>query len=287
MEMLRAQCKKGRGLCVGLDCDVDLIPKEFKEAHGSDLVGMVTAFARDRIWQTHEFACAYMADHNFYLEHGAGGLSALQQIIASVHTIAPGVPFILGSYAGGVYHSNVKLARYAFDTMHADGITVNPWFGQEALEPLLSRSEKGVFVVCRTSNYGAAEFQDLLLAKHDDVPLYKTVAFQVATYWNDRHNCALLMGPMAYGELAKVRDIVNHLPIFVTGIGSQGPSHKIEDEDVREIIVNGGNGKPHGSVVCSSRGVIFAPGIRGPHDEAARLHGLIAKHRVARQTITA
>ena len=276
MEMLYWNLLAGRGLCVGLDSRASLIPQKFKGEDDSDPWFAVEKFNRDRIWQTQDFVCAYMADHNFYL---AGGMETLRKTIQTAHCIAPKVPFILGSYGGGVRHSNDALAEYAFDYLNADAITINPWFGQEAFQPFLKRHGKGVIVTCRTSNYGATEFQDLELAKHDGVPLFKTVAHNVANYWNDNHNCGLLMGPMSYGELSKVREVADRLPIFVTGIGTQGNASVICEEDVKEIIVNGKNCEGIGVVVCSSRSVIFAAGERGPFNEAERLHRLIVKYR--------
>lgn len=276
MKMVRfLQLEEKKFLCVGLDSEFRQISQEIRKRHESVREAIV-AFNTGIIWQTRDYVCAYMADQNFYLEMGVEGMMALRDTIKVVHTIAPKAPFILGCYGGGVSHSNVALARYAFDCLDADAVTLNPWFGEEAMKPLLNRREKGVIVTCRTSNYGAKEFQDLKLADHEDVPLFKTVAHRVSTYWNGNHNCALLMGPMGYGEIAKVREVADRLPLFVTGIGTQSKSQQIDEEDVQEIICNGINSDGFGIAICAARSVIFSA---NPHDEVVRLTNLINKCR--------
>lgn len=212
----------------------------------------------------------------FYKALGADGILALRETIKTIHRIVPNVPVILGVYGGDIGHSNLALIEYAFEYLDADGITINPYFGQEALQPLLDLGNKGIIVLCRTSNYGAMELQGIV-SRENEVPFYRTVAWRVSQYWNEKHrNCALLIGATSHGELSKIRSTVCRLPIFVTGIGPQSKTGKIEKDDVREIVINGRNGDGLGFVVCSSRGIIFAD---DPHTEAANLHKLINRYR--------
>jgi orotidine-5'-phosphate decarboxylase len=272
MEMFRAKQEMGKSVCIGIDTRFADIPKCMRGRYGSRRYETRIMFNNSIISQTHDIVCAYMADDAFYRMDA----EALRVTVQRARAFAPDVPFVLGCYGGGVEHSNAALIEYAFDYIGADAIAVNPYFGRRGgLEPFLNLKNKGVIVLCRTSNQGVEDFQNILSAA-EGVPLWKTVAWRVASYWNDNSNCALLMGPTSHGELSQVRSIVPHMPIFVTGIGQQNETGRIEEDDVREIVVNGRNGDGRGFVVCSSRGVILAP---NPRQETERLHRLVEKYR--------
>jgi len=278
MKMLRTKWEEEKFLCVGLDTEFSKIPlsqRVMKDDIYHDVCKTVIAFNTDIIHQTRDLVGAYMINDVFYRTLGKDGFATLQETINRIHHLASSVPVLLNICAGDIGHSNRQTIEYVFDKLDADGITINPYFGQEALQPFLDLREKGVVVLCRTSNYGANEFQDII-SQENNVPLYRTVAWQVSEYWNKNGNCALLMGLSSHGEIGKLREIVPNVTIFFTGIGPQSQTGIIEEDNVREIVVNGKNKEGTGFVICSSRGVIFSP---DPHQEALRLHQLIKKYR--------
>lgn len=132
---------------------------------------------------------------------------------------------------------------------------MHPYLGREALEPFLNREEKGIFVLCRTSNKGASEFQDLqvLVSETDTLPLYQVVARNVTNYWNENGNCGLVVGATYPEELKAVRHqtIAPHIPILIPGVGTQGG-------DLVAAVQNGRNKAGTGFIINSSSGVIFA-----------------------------
>jgi len=161
----------------------------------------------------------------------------------------------------------------AFDYLRADAITVNPYLGGEAVQPFLECKDKGIFVLCRTSNKGAGEFQDLLISVSGEfggeyihtsrqIPIYQYVAHRVATTWNTNGNCGLVVGATRPDELRAVRKIVDDMPILVPGVGAQGG-------DVEATVKAGVDSNGQGMIINSSRGIIFASS--GPDfAEAAR-----------------
>jgi len=275
MEMLEKQWEDGKFLCVGMDSEFKRIPRVIKDADGKvNFLETMVSFNTDILWQTCDLVCAYMINDAFYKAFGNDGLIAMQETIERIHQIAPKTPVLLNICAGDVGNSNLRTIEYVFGKLDADGVTINPYFGQEALQPFLDLREKGVVVLCRTSNLGAGEFQDVI-SQFDNVPLYRTVACRVSWYWNQNRNCALLMGLASHGEIGELREVIPDLPIFFTGIGPQSKTGNIEEDDVKEIVVNGKNKEGKGFIICSSRGVIFSA---NPHQEALRLHNLIHKY---------
>jgi orotidine-5'-phosphate decarboxylase len=125
---------------------------------------------------------------------------------------------------------------------------VHPYLGAEALEPFLARKDKGVLVLCRTSNPGAGEFQDLDVSGE---PLYRAVAKRVSTYWNKNRNCGLVVGATFPRELREVREAVGEMPILIPGIGTQGG-------DVEATVDAGKDKRGRGMIINASRSIIFA-----------------------------
>ncbi len=158
------------------------------------------------------------------------------------------MPIILDAKRGDIDSTNKGYIKYAFDYLGVDAITVHPYLGQQALKPFLERIDKGIFVLCRTSNRGAGEFQDLPVGKKT---LYQVVAQKVVKEWNKKGNCMLVVGATYPEELVKVRKIVGEMTILVPGIGSQGG-------DVEKTVKAGLNSKKRGLIINSSRAIIFA-----------------------------
>jgi orotidine-5'-phosphate decarboxylase len=226
-------------LCVGLDPDMSRVPDHLR---GKELPRW--AFNRRIIDATHTHAAAYKPNAAFYED--PDGWRALTETIAYAH--GKGVPVILDAKRGDIGNTARQYAKLLDgERGHmADAITVNPYMGRDSLEPFLARSEKGVFVLCRTSNAGGADLQDLELASGEAV--YERVA-ALADLWNVNGNIGLVVGATAADELESLREQVPDLPFLVPGVGSQGG-------DV-EAAVEFGQSEGVG-LVNSSRGIIFA-----------------------------
>ncbi|MEZ3115867.1 orotidine-5'-phosphate decarboxylase [Halobaculum sp. MBLA0147] len=219
---------------VGLDADPDKLP-----AHLSDHDLPRWAFNRRIIDETHEYAACYKPNVAFYED--ADGWRALRETIAYAH--GKDVPVLLDAKRGDIGNT---ARQYATLLDEADAITLNPYLGRDSLEPFLSRADKGVFVLCRTSNPGGADLQTLALDSGE--PLYRRVA-ALAELWNDRDNVGLVVGATAPEELEELREAVPELPFLVPGVGAQGGD--------AEAAVEHGLADGVG-LVNSSRGIIFA-----------------------------
>jgi orotidine-5'-phosphate decarboxylase len=224
---------------VGLDPDPARIPDHLREA---DLPRW--AFNRRIIDATHEHAACYKPNAAFYED--ADGWRALRETVAYAH--GKDVPVLLDAKRADIGNTSRQYARLLDD---AGAITLNPYLGRDSLEPFLSRGDKGVFVLCRTSNPGGADLQDLELASGER--LYERVA-ALADLWNREGNVGLVVGATTPDELAAVREQVPDLPFLVPGVGAQGGD--------AEAAVEHGLADGVG-LVNSSRGIIFAGEGRG------------------------
>ncbi|MDR5655863.1 orotidine-5'-phosphate decarboxylase [Halodesulfurarchaeum sp. HSR-GB] len=235
---------------VGLDPDPARLPDSVRD---TDLPRF--AFNRRIIDATHEYAAAYKPNAAFYED--PDGWRALRETIAYAH--GKDVPVLLDAKRGDIGNT---ARQYADLLEHADAITVNPYLGGDSLQPFLSKAEKGVFVLCRTSNPGGADLQDRELA--DGRTVYERVA-DLAAGWNEHGNVGLVVGATAPDELEALRDRVPDLPFLVPGVGAQGGD--------LEAAATAGLADGVG-LVNSSRGIIFA-GEDGPNWERAA--GVAAK----------
>jgi orotidine-5'-phosphate decarboxylase len=292
MEHLRARFAEGKSICVGLDLDFELFP-EFLQRRKAATDIRLYDFAERIIHLTADLVCAYKPNIAFYEAHGQAGMSALANIIRLIHEVAPGIPVILDAKRGDIDSTNLGYVHSAFEYLGADAITVSPYLGQEALAPFLEREDKGIIVLCRTSNKGAGEFQDSQVLIDDPVEhaffeqscgmlnvcgymqavvsVYQRVAYRVARHWNARGNCMLVVGATYPEELGYVRRIVGEMPLLIPGIGAQGG-------DVEATVKNGRDQNGHGMIINSSRGIIYAA---DPRAEAQKLDGRIRQFATA------
>jgi orotidine-5'-phosphate decarboxylase len=242
MQALRARWDEADSLvCVGLDPEPEKFPPRF-----ADDADAVFHFCRAIVDATAEFACAFKPQIAHFAALGAE--DALRRLIAHVHATHPGVPVILDSKRGDIGSTAQRYASEAFDRYAADAVTVNPYLGRDSVQPFLDRADKGVVILCRTSNPGAGDLQDLLV---DDAPLYQHVARKVATEWNTHGNCALVVGATWPEQLKAVRDIVGDVPFLVPGVGAQGG-------DVAAVVDNAKTADGTGLIVSSSRAILYA-----------------------------
>ena len=245
--MLRALWAQDKFLCIGLDTDYEKIPKCIKS---SSIKKTLIDFNREIIDATADVVLAYKPNIAFYEEHGPVGLEALQETIAYIKKYAPEVLDILDAKRADIGNTNRGYVKMAFETYGVDAITVHPYLGREAMQPFLDYKDKGIIVLCRTSNKGAGEFQDLWLANQAKM-VYQIVAKQVAGKWNENGNCLLVVGATYPEELKDVRNIVGDMPILIPGIGKQGG-------DLEKTVAAGMDSKGQGMIINSSRGIIFA-----------------------------
>ncbi|HEX5448106.1 MAG TPA: orotidine-5'-phosphate decarboxylase [Candidatus Saccharimonadales bacterium] len=230
-------------LCVGLDSGPDKIPAHIT---GRD---RVFEFNKAIIDATHELVCAYKPNSAFYEASGAAGLKQLKLTCDYLKSTYPDISIILDAKRADIGSTNTGYVKFAFDYLGADAITVQPYLGREALAPFLDRKDKGIIVLCRTSNPGSGEFQDL---KTDGKKLYQAIAENVRDQWNQNGNCLLVAGATYPRELSDLRKIMGDDFVFlVPGIGAQGG-------DVEATIKAGMNKSGGDLIVNSSRGIIFA-----------------------------
>ncbi|MDE2840832.1 MAG: orotidine-5'-phosphate decarboxylase [Chloroflexota bacterium] len=236
---LRQTCaKKNSALCIGLDVDLARLPTGIPATREG-----VVHFCREIIEATHQFAAAYKPNVAFFESMGMWGLEALEevrgQIPADVVTIAD-------AKRGDIDSTNVHYAVAVFDVLGFDAVTAHPYLGAESLEPFLSRPDRGVFVLCRTSNPGARDFQDL--RNETGERLYITVAKAVQS-WNVNDNCGLVTGATYPEELAEVRQVAPYLPLLIPGIGAQGG-------DLPATVQAAGTAAP--MLINASRSILYA-----------------------------
>jgi orotidine-5'-phosphate decarboxylase len=228
-------------LCVGLDSSVD---------------GPQLPFNRAIIDATHDLVCAYKPNTAFYEARGTEGIEALKQTCDYLHETYPEIPIILDAKRGDIGNTNEGYARFAFDYLGTDAITLHPYLGREALKPFFDRKDRGCIILCKTSNPGSGEFQDAM---------YETVATHVAREWNMNENCALVVGATYPTELETVRQIVGDMPLLIPGVGAQGAQ-------VQQTVKAGVDSHGKNAIINASRSVIFA---QDPRKEAEHLRDQI------------
>lgn len=194
---------------------------------------------------TADLVCAYKPNLAFYEALGAHGWLQLEKILQYIREVNAAIPIIADAKRGDIDNTNKGYVKAIFDDLSCDAITVNPYLGGQALLPFLERADKGVIVLCRTSNIGSGELQDLVV---NGKPLWQIVAEKVSKDWNTRGNCLLVVGATYPDELKRVREVVGEMTLLVPGIGAQGG-------DVHTAVTNGVNSVGRGMIINSSRAI--------------------------------
>ena len=228
-------------LCVGLDPEIERFPR-----HILAEASPIFHFNKRIIDATADLVCAYKPQFAHYAAYEAE--DQLERTIEYIHRVYPAVPVILDAKRGDIGNTAERYAIEAFERYGADAVTVNPYLGGEALEPFLRHTERGVIILCRTSNPGAGELQDLEVGGRR---LYHVVAELAARRWNSRGNCLLVVGATYPRELAEVREIVGDMPLLVPGVGAQGG-------DVQAVVRNGQTWRGTGLLISASRSILYA-----------------------------
>ncbi|MYB76682.1 MAG: orotidine-5'-phosphate decarboxylase [Chloroflexi bacterium] len=263
---LRQTCaERNSALCIGLDVDLHRLPTGIPATREG-----VVRFCREIVEATRQFAAAYKPNFAFFESMGTWGLEALEGIRGH---IPPDVIAVADAKRGDIDSTNVHYAAAIFDVLGFDAVTAHPYLGAEALEPFLSRPDRGVFVLCRTSNPGARDFQDL--RNETGERLYVTVAKAVQS-WNVNDNCGLVTGATYPEELAEVRQVAPDLPLLIPGIGAQGgdlPATVQAAGTTAPMLINASR-----SILYASNGSDFA---EAAAEAAAKLHTEINQARAA------
>ncbi|MFA5086722.1 MAG: orotidine-5'-phosphate decarboxylase [Candidatus Paceibacterota bacterium] len=266
--MLSKKHNQGKFVCVGLDSDVDKIPMAaIRKSKG--LVGLVSGFNQEIVDATKDIVCAYKPNIAFYAANSGWGFYALNRTVEYIRKVAPDVPIIIDGKFNDIGNTVEQYRQLLYNTLSADAITVNPYLGAEALQPFLKDKDKGIIVLCRTSNKGGGEFQSLRLENRRR--LFEHVAYQVANEWNVNGNCAVVVGGTYPEELGIVRGIIGEdMPILVPGIGTQGGDLQTA-ANAGKVIINSSSG-----IIFASDGDDFAACAR---KKTLELHNEIAKLR--------
>ncbi|HEV2538530.1 MAG TPA: orotidine-5'-phosphate decarboxylase [Frateuria sp.] len=233
-------------VCVGLDPE----PAKFP-AHLRDDPDAVYTFCRAIVDATADLVCAYKPQIAHFAALRAE--DALERLIAHIHDAHPGIPVILDAKRGDIGSTAQHYATEAFERYRADAVTLNPYLGRDSIQPFLDRADKGVILLCHTSNPGAADLQDLIVegADGERLPLYQHLARTIARDWNANGNCALVTGATWPEQLAQVRALVGDMPLLVPGIGAQGG-------DVEAVLRHGRTADGAGLMISSSRAILYA-----------------------------
>jgi orotidine-5'-phosphate decarboxylase len=235
----KIQQKNRTLICLGLDLD----PKKMPAEHSGSVKGLFD-FAHRIIDATADLVCAYKPNLAFYESLGAEGMSLLKLIR---DRIPEDVQVILDGKRGDIGNTSQFYAEAMFDRLRADWVTLNPYMGYDSLRPFLDYKDKGVFVLCLTSNPGAKDFQMLEVG---GTPLYKIVAEKVA-FWNKDQNCGLVVGATHPDQLRDIRSVAGEMPILIPGVGAQGGS-------LEEAASLGTDGFRKPALINVSRSVLYA-----------------------------
>ncbi|MCM2307282.1 MAG: orotidine-5'-phosphate decarboxylase [Sulfuritalea sp.] len=247
-EQLAAAWQKNNSLlCVGLDPDPAKFPAHLKEQPDA-----IFRFCAEIADATADLACAFKPQIAYFAARRAE--DQLEALIAHIHDRHPGVPVILDAKRGDIGSTAEQYAIEAFERYQADAVTVNPYMGRDSVEPWLAYKDKGVILLCRTSNPGGSDLQFQKVGA-GDTALYELVAQMVARDWNPEGKytgqLGLVVGATFPGEIARVRQIVGDLPLLVPGIGAQGG-------DIEATVTAGKTATGSGLMINSSRAILYA-----------------------------
>ena len=267
IESLRAAWKKNNSLlCLGLDPDPNRFP-EYLQGRPDGLY----LFCEQNVRDLADIICCVKPQIAYFAANKAE--DDLEKLIAYIHKDHPDIPVILDAKRGDIGSTAEQYAVEAFERYKADAVTLSPYLGRDSIEPFLAYPDKGLFLLCRTSNPGGSDLQSLDVGGRK---LYEHVADIIAKDWNTTGQCGLVVGATFPEELANVRKIVGDMPLLVPGIGAQGG-------DVEATVKAGRSADGTGMVVNSSRAILYADNtihhLRYARLEALRTRELINRYR--------
>ena len=243
LSLRQAWIRSDSMLCVGLDPDPTRIPAAL--GSGKDAL---LRFCCEIVDATAAHVCAFKPQIAYFAALGAE--RELERLIDHIHTRHPGIPVILDAKRGDIGSTAERYAVEAFERFNADAVTINPYMGSDSIEPWLAWADRGVFLLCRTSNPGGSDLQSLDIGGE---ALYERVARLAAGRWNTNGQLGLVLGATFPAELERVRAIAPNLPMLVPGIGAQGG-------DIEATVRAGITRDGWGMVINSSRAILYASG---------------------------
>ncbi len=258
LQKFEKKWEESRFVCVGLDTEYEKLPESIRTP---DRSGSILAFNKAIIDASFDLVGSYKINSAFYEAEGEDGAAALQKTVDYIKTKDSEMPVILDAKRADIGNTNNGYVKSAFDELKVDAITVNPYLGQEALEPFLAVSDKLIIVLVKTSNPGSGEFQDLRI-EGSGLKLYEVVANKISEKWNKNGNLGVVVGATYPEELLEIRKIIGDMPILIPGIGAQGG-------DVDATVKAGLDSHKSGIIVHSARGIIYASS-KADFAEAAR-----------------
>ena len=252
-QLAAAWQKNDSQLCVGLDPDPAKFPAHLK---GRD--DAIFEFCKTIVDATADLVCSFKPQIAYFAARRAE--DQLEALIAHIHERHPGIPVILDAKRGDIGSTAEQYAVEAFERFQADAVTVNPYMGRDSVDPYLAFPDKGVILLCRTSNAGGSDLQFLDVGGEK---LYERVARLAAEQWNTTGQIGLVVGATFPAEIARVREIVGEMPLLVPGIGAQGG-------DIEATVKAGRTAAGTGLMINSSRAILYAGKGEG-YASAARL----------------
>ncbi|MFC1571637.1 orotidine-5'-phosphate decarboxylase [Candidatus Margulisiibacteriota bacterium] len=256
LDKLDKTSKKNNSLlCVGLDVDLSKIPQAIVSQEDP-----IYIFNHEIINATKDLVCAYKPNIAFYERYGTYGLQSLIKTIELI--LANEIPVILDAKRGDIGHSAAAYAESIFKVYKADAVTINPYLGEDSMAPFVDYKDKGIFVLCLTSNPGASDFQ---------AGIFKQVAQKVKNL-NRHNNCGLVVGATKPEELKNIRSLVGDMPILIPGIGAQ-------QGNLESTVKFGVDKAGNRAIINSSRGIIYA---ENPKEAAKNLRDEINRYRWAK-----
>jgi len=250
-------------LCVGLDIDQEKMPKflftENKDAFFD--------FNKKIVDSTKDLVCAYKLNMAFYEVLGKKGYETLEK---TINYIPKDIIIILDGKRNDTGNTASKYAKSLFEGLKADAVTINPYLGEDGVAPFLKYADKYSFILCRTSNPSAVDFQDLMISQ---IPLFEQVAIKIKQWNTTFGNCGAVVGATYPNELKKVRKILgNNIALLIPGVGKQGAN-------VEQTVKSGVNKKGEMAIINSSRGIIYK-GNDNDFDEKARNAALSLRNEI-------
>lgn len=245
-KLLMAERQNRSLLCVGLDPEPERLPEELRAL---PIEKAVVQFCRAIIEATAPYASVFKPNLAFFEVLGPAGMAALQEVVQAI----PGhIPVIADAKRGDIGNTASRYAAAIFETYGFDAVTVNPYLGYDAVAPFLAYRERGVILLCRTSNPSARDFQDLSIQGSDGEcrPLYEVVARRVQG-WNEAGNCGLVVGATYPQELRAIRALCPDLPMLIPGIGAQGG-------DLAASVPVAVDARGERAMISASRAILYA-----------------------------
>ena len=265
-KLLKSSTVNQSWLCVGLDPDIERLPESVENSPPG-----IAGFLRSIIDSTRDLVCAYKPNAAFYEQFGDEGVILLKE---TIDYIPDQIPVILDAKRGDIGNTSRMYAAAAFDYYGADAVTVHPYMGIDSVRPFLDYKEKGVFVLCLTSNQSSGDFQK---RRVDGDKLFYELVAETALTWNENDNVGLVVGATRPEELSRVRKLVGEdIPILIPGVGVQGG-------DLELSLENGSNSAGKFAIINSSRSILYASPAADYADraraEAMMLVTAMRKHR--------